>query len=140
MKAEALEAAVEDDTTEPAQVAAASPSEGNNSQAIESTDPTTLEGPAWGKPFLRFLIEGTLPQDVAEARRISRRSKAFIVINKQLYKRSISQILQKCIDEEDGKALLLEILEGTHGHHASSRVLMSKAFRAGFYWPTAMKM
>src|SRR4051812_36481925 len=34
-KAATPEAAVEDDTTEPAQVAAASPSEGNSSQAVE---------------------------------------------------------------------------------------------------------
>ena len=50
------------------------------------------------------------------------------MINRQLYKRSITQILQKCIDEEDDKALLLEIHEGTCGHRASSRVLVSKAF------------
>ena len=49
------------------------------------------------------------------------------------------QIMQRCIDEEGGKALLLEIHEGTCGHHVSSRVLMSKAFKAGIYWPTAMK-
>ena len=48
-------------------------------------------------------------------------------------------MLQKCIDEEDGKALLLEIHEGICGHHASSRALIAKSFRAGFYWPTAMK-
>ena len=99
MKVATPEAAVDDDTPEPVQVAATSPSEDTNSQADETTDPTSLEGPAWAKPFLRFLIEGTLQQDVAEAHRISRRSKAFTVINKQLYKRSISQILQKCIDE-----------------------------------------
>ena len=75
---------------------------------------------------------------MAEAQRISRRSKEFTVINRQLYKRSITQMLQKCIDEEDGKALLLDIHEGTCGHHASSRVLVSKAFRAGFYWTTAI--
>src|SRR3954462_9205593 len=62
-----------------------------------------------------------------------------MVINKQLYKRNITQILKRCIDEEDGEALLLEIHEGTCGHHASSRVLVSKAFRVGFYWPTPMK-
>ena len=109
-------------------MAAASPSEGTCTSTPDSTVPTELEGPAWTKPFLRFLIDGTLPQDVAEARRISRRSKAFTVINRQLYKHSITQILQKCIDEEDGKALLLEIHEGTCGHHASSQVLVSKAF------------
>src|ERR1041385_6756219 len=138
-KPAAPEAAVDDDTSEPAQVASANPSEGNNSQEVEPMDSTALEGPAWTRPFLRFLIKGILPQDVLEARRISRRSKAFAVINRQLYKRCITQILQKCIDEEDGKALLLEIHEGTCGHHASSRVLVSKAFRAGFYWPNAMK-
>src|SRR4051812_1799317 len=138
--AAAPEAVVEgEDATDPAQVASASPSEGTNTSTPDSTAPTELEGPVWAKPFLRFQIEGTLPQDVAEARRISRRSKAFTVINRQLYKRSITQILQKCIDEVDGKALLLEIHEGTCGHHASSRVLVSKEFRAGFYWPTAMK-
>src|SRR3954471_13845572 len=128
-----------EDAPEITQVAATTPSEETTTSASDSTSLTKFEGPVWTKPFLRFLIEGTLPQDVAEARRISRRSKAFTVINKQLYKRSITQILQKCIDEEDGKALLLEIHEGTCGHHASSRVLVSKAFRASFYWPTTMK-
>ena len=128
-----------EDATAPVQVASASPSDDISTSTPDSTAPTELEGPVWAKPFLRFLIEGTLPQDVAEARHISRRYKAFTVINRQLYKRSITQILQKCIDEEDGKALLLEIHEGTCGHHTSSRVLVSKAFRAGFYWPTATK-
>ena len=110
-----------------AQVAAASPSEDTTTGTPNSAAPAELEGPAWTKLFLRFLIDDTLPQEVAEARRISRRSKAFTVINRQLYKRSITQILQKCIDEEDDKALLLEIHEGTCGHHASSRVLVSMA-------------
>src|SRR3954463_8276942 len=48
-------------------------------------------------------------------------------------------MLQRCIEEEDSKALLLEIHEGICGHHASSRALVSKAFQAGFYWPTAMR-
>ena len=102
-------------------------------------DDEVLEGPAWTKPFLKFLIHETLPQDIAEARHISRRSKAFTIINKKLYKRSISQVLQKCINEEEGKALLLEIHEGICGHHASSRALVAKSFKEGFYWPTTMK-
>src|ERR1041384_7549397 len=47
IKATTPEAAVDEDTIESAQVAAASPSEGNSSQAVESTDPTALEGLAW---------------------------------------------------------------------------------------------
>lgn len=132
-------AAEDDDASEPAQVAATSQVDETCNKASEEAKPAANEGQAWAKPFLRFLIEGTLPEDVTEARRINRRSKAFTGINGQLYKHSISQVLQKCIDGEDGKALLLEIHEGTCGHHASSRALVAKDFRAGFYWPTAMR-
>ena len=143
IKTRALEPAMSapvEKATEPEQVAAAdlaASDEGDNAVAEEEL--ALPEGPVWTKPFLNYLIHGILPQDITEARRISRRSKAFTIINGQLYKRSISQVLQKCIEEEDGKALLLEIHEGICGHHASSRALVAKAFRAGFYWPTAMR-
>jgi hypothetical protein len=34
--------------------------------------------------------------------------------------------------------ILEEIHAGTCGNHAASRTLVSKAFRAGFYWPSAV--
>src|SRR4051812_16846912 len=68
--------AEEDDTNEPAQLAATSAADDTNNQAIKVEVPAALEDPAWARPFLRFIVEGTLPQDAAEARRISRRSKA----------------------------------------------------------------
>ena len=46
--------------------------------------------------------------------------------------------LQKCITQEEGVTLLLKIHSGSCGNHATSRNLVSKAFRAGFYWPTAI--
>jgi hypothetical protein len=66
-----------------------------------------------------------------------RRSKAFTIINEELYKRSTTGVLQRCIAQEDGIALLREIHEGTCGHHASSRTLIAKAFQSGFYWLSA---
>ena len=32
---------------------------------------------------------------------------------------------------------MAEIHAGLGGHHAAARALVSKAFRTGFYWPTA---
>ena len=90
-------------------------------------------------PFLAYILHRKLPLDSTEAKRIMRRSKAFTVINDELYRRSISGVLQRCIDPEDGKAILLDIHAGTCGHHAGHRALVAKAFRAGFYWPTAMQ-
>jgi hypothetical protein len=80
-----------------------------------------------------------LPQDEAEARRLQRRALAYNIINSELYKRSVSRIFQKCIEPEEGIELLREIHQGECGHHASSRALVAKAFRHGFYWPTAQK-
>ena len=37
------------------------------------------------------------PSDHAQARRIARRAKSFVLINDELYKRSPSGILQRCI-------------------------------------------
>ena len=39
---------------------------------------------------------------------------------------------------EEGEKILKEIHAGTCGNHATSRTLVSKAFRASFYWPSAI--
>jgi transposase InsO family protein len=44
----------------------------------------------------------------------------------------------KCVPREEGKVILEEIHKGVCGNHASSRTLVSKAFRRAFYWPTAL--
>jgi hypothetical protein len=43
----------------------------------------------------------------------------------------------KCIHSATGRQLLDEIHAGQCGVHAASRTLVGKAFRSGFYWPTA---
>jgi hypothetical protein len=44
----------------------------------------------------------------------------------------------KCVTKEDGYNILREIHEGIYGNHAASRTLVGKAYRAGFWWPTAV--
>jgi hypothetical protein len=44
----------------------------------------------------------------------------------------------KCVPREEGKGILDKIHKGVCGNHASSRTLVSKAFRQAFYWPTAL--
>ncbi|MEI4920528.1 hypothetical protein Q8G81_33750, partial [Klebsiella pneumoniae] len=76
---------------------------------------------------LQFLLNGNLPDNPTDARRISRRSKAFTIINGELYKRSITGVLQRCVTISDGKTILQNIHEGIYGHHAGSRSLVAKA-------------
>jgi hypothetical protein len=60
----------------------------------------------WTKPYLAYLMRGELPEDPIHRRQVMRRSKAFTIINGELYKRSTTGVLQRCIAQEDGIALL----------------------------------
>ena len=96
----------------------------------------------WRIQFIDFIKEFKLPPHVdaksAEAARIIRRSMGFILVGGNLYKRSASGILMKCVTLEEGKDILREIHEGVCGNHAASRTLVGKAYRSGFFWPTAV--
>jgi hypothetical protein len=46
----------------------------------------------------------TLSEDVGEAQRIVRRSKAFALIQGKLYKKSISSVLQRCVTPKKDKS------------------------------------
>ena len=54
-------------------------------------------------------------------------------------KNAKEELLQKCITQEEGEKLLLEIHANSCDNHAASRNLVAKAFRSGYYWPTALK-
>jgi hypothetical protein len=94
----------------------------------------------WQTPYLQYLNRGELPLDRAEARRLARRAKSFVLVGdgKDLYHRSPSGILQRCISIAEGQELLREIHSGACNHHAAPRALVGNAFRQGFYWLTAM--
>jgi hypothetical protein len=94
----------------------------------------------WQTPYLQYLHRGELPLDRAEARRLARRAKSFVLMGdgKELYHRRPSGILQRCISIAEGQELLQEVHSGACGHHATPRALVGNAFRQGFYWPTAV--
>jgi ribonuclease HI len=59
----------------------------------------------WQTPYLQYLLRGELPLDKAEARRLARRTKSFVLLGneKELYHRSPSGILQRCISIAQGQ-------------------------------------
>ena len=97
-----------------------------------------LVKPGWTTPYLNFLLRKELPKDdEVLSRQIERRSKAYTVIDDQLYKRSTSGIFQRCISPEEGRQILEEIHSGECGHHVAPKALVAKAFRLGFFWLSA---
>jgi hypothetical protein len=106
--------------------------------AVDQPPEPNLEYPDWRFPILEWLVEGKLPSDQTEARRITRRAKAFVLTEGELYKWGAAGILMRCILGNQGHELLREIHAGTCSHHTGLRTLVRKAFRQGFYWPIAV--
>jgi hypothetical protein len=93
----------------------------------------------WCKPFIDFILDQLVPDDKAERERITRQSANYVVIGTNLYRKAASTgVLMKCILRSEGLHLLGEIHSGECGCHAASTNLVGKAYRSGFYWPTAM--
>jgi hypothetical protein len=125
-----------DDTPEPEEASAAE----GEALRIEGERNGITPNPNWQAPYLEYLLRGELPPDRAEARRLAQRAKSFVLLGdeKELYHRSPSGILQRCLSVAEGQELLQEIHSGACGHHAAPRALVGNAFRHGFYWPTAV--
>jgi hypothetical protein len=48
-------------------------------------------------------------------------------------------VFQRCVEPAKGLEIPRDIHQCEGGHHAASRALVAKAFRHGFYWPTALE-
>jgi hypothetical protein len=81
---------------------------------------TIGEVPSWVRPIMDFMVNGQVPTDEAEARRIQRTSKAYTIINNEMYKISATGVLQRCVESAEGQEMLRENHQGECGHHASS--------------------
>jgi hypothetical protein len=88
---------------------------------------------------MSYLVSGELPGEEVLARRIQRRAKLYTIINGEMYKRTLTGVLQRCVEPKEGREILHDIHQGECGHHTSSRALVAKAFQHGFYWPSALE-
>ena len=96
------------------------------------------KAPAWAQHIVHFLQAGELPEEQEEAEKVARRSNMYQFVDDVLYRKRPNSVKLKCIPREDGLELLAEIHGGICGSHIGSRALVGKAFRQGFFWPTAL--
>jgi hypothetical protein len=93
----------------------------------------------WRQPFIDYLSEQKVPSDKNLAEQLIRRAKSYVLVGDKLCRRGASSgVLMKCVPRQEGKDILEQIHKGVYGNHASSRTLVSKAFRRAFYCPTAL--
>jgi hypothetical protein len=90
----------------------------------------------WREPITKYINNEEEPDDKAAAERIARQSAHYTLIGDALYRRGATGVLMKCISSTTGRQLLDEIHVGQCGIHTTSRTLVGKVFRSGFYWLT----
>jgi transposase InsO family protein len=92
----------------------------------------------WILELKAFLVSSRLPEDKSEAERIVRQASGYCVKDGDLYRCHPNGVALKCISTHQGQELLRDIHAGECGHHASASTLTAKAYRSGFYWPSAL--
>jgi transposase InsO family protein len=70
---------------------------------------------------------------------IAHLAKRYTLVEGYLYRHGANGVLMWCITQEECYELLTEVHGGGCRNHASSRTLVSKAFRHGYFWPTALQ-
>lgn len=89
--------------------------------------------PAWTQVFIDYIREHKLPADKTKAEHVSRRSRNYVLVGNNLYRKGASSgVLLKCITIEEGKEILKEIHAGCYGNYVASRTLVDKVFGLDF--------
>jgi hypothetical protein len=106
----------------------------------DAQDPVAQAGlNTWITKIWAYLKDNILPDDMTSNDQIARLAKRYALVEGDLYHRGANGVLMRCITREKGCNLLAEGHGGECENHASSCTLVGKAFRHGFYWPTALQ-
>jgi hypothetical protein len=116
-------------------VKATEPSEDTGLMVIDGPDQQS--GFDWMSQIRSYLENRPLADDDAEIERIARKSRMYHLIDGVLYRQGANGMMMRCISKDEGIQLLQDIHSGVCGAHSSWRSIVGKAFRHGFYWPTA---
>ncbi|XP_022158215.1 uncharacterized protein LOC111024751 [Momordica charantia] len=96
----------------------------------------TSARPTWMDPIKDFLVNGSIPADPSQARKLRRQAAHYLMQEGKLFKRGYSLPLLRCLDPEEARYVMREIHEGVCGNHGGARSMAAKVVRQGYYWPT----
>ena len=84
-------------------------------------------------PIVRYLNMDILSTDTSVAHKIRCMALHYTLVGEQLYKRSFSLPLLKCLLSFEAKYALQEVHDGLCGNHLKGRMLAHKILQQGYY-------
>ena len=82
--------------------------------------------PSWIDLIQKYLAEGTLPENSAEAKKLKWKASQYVILDNHLYKRSFSLPLLRCLRPSEADFALREVHEGMCGNHLGGKSLAYK--------------
>ena len=89
----------------------------------------------WRKEIIDYLKD---PSKKVE-RRIRFQATKYVLLEDELYYRTIDIVLLKCLGDDEAKSLTGEIHEGVYGAHQLAFKMKWVIRRNGYYWPTILE-
>ena len=86
-------------------------------------------------PYQCYMMDGVLPMDSTEARKIKKNSSRFTLIDGKLYRFGFTHPLLVCVYGEKCMRIMAELHDGICGSHIGGRTLATRTLRAGYYGP-----
>ena len=77
----------------------------------------------WITPYQRYLVDGVLPMDSTEARKMKKSSNKFTLIDGELYRFGFTHPLLVCVHGKKCTRIMAELHEGICGSHIGGCLL-----------------
>jgi hypothetical protein len=90
------------------------------------------------RDWRRGIIEYLENPGCSRAKKIRWLALKYTIINEELYRHTLDDILLKCLGEEQARLAMDKVHEGICGTHQSAPKMKWVLRRAGLYWPTMM--
>jgi len=94
------------------------------------------EGDTWMTPYRRYLADGILSLESAEAKKIKRNSSKYTLVDGDLFRHGFTHPILVCVSGDHCTRIMKELHEGICDSYVGGLSLASKVVRAGYYWPT----
>ncbi|XP_024028934.1 uncharacterized protein LOC112093845 [Morus notabilis] len=95
--------------------------------------------PSWIDPIIRYLVDGELPEDRQQAKKMKYQAARYTMHDNLLYRRGYSTPLLRCLGAEEAKRVLSEVHNGICGNHAGGQSLAYKILQQGYCRPSLKK-
>jgi len=96
---------------------------------------STISADDWRKEITNYLKDSSNKVE----RRVRFQATKYVLLDDELYYRTVDGILLRCLGDDESKSLMGEIHEGVCGAHQSALKMKWMIRRNGYYWPTILE-